>query len=175
VFREHRALRYFIASANFNQDRSSVVLLSGALIATRDIPSTVDVAVVPPSLYLDARLRVFLLQQGDQLFDFQLKSLAGKRGLAKLTGGDPKQRCGAASSRNPLTALPLTRSASRHELCGILGDEVDQAARWAVTSVTSSSFWNLTPWTTFRNWFSAPCVFGIVFHPRLQVDAVRPT
>jgi hypothetical protein len=42
----------------------------------------------------------------------------------------------------------------RPELCGRLGDEVDQAAWWAGISMTSMPFWNLTPWTTFGNWFS---------------------
>jgi len=40
------------------------------------------------------------------------------------------------------------------ELCGRLGDEVDQAAWWAGISMTSIPFWNLIPWTTFGNWFS---------------------
>jgi hypothetical protein len=40
------------------------------------------------------------------------------------------------------------------ELCGRLGDEVDQAAWWAGISMTSMPFWNLIPWTTFGNWFS---------------------
>src|SRR6516165_9932956 len=40
------------------------------------------------------------------------------------------------------------------ELCGRLGDEVDQAAWRAGISMTSMPFWNLIPWTTFGNWFS---------------------
>src|SRR5271163_3472568 len=40
------------------------------------------------------------------------------------------------------------------ELCGRLGDEVDQAAWWAGISMTSMPFWNLIPWTIFGNWFS---------------------
>jgi hypothetical protein len=44
--------------------------------------------------------------------------------------------------------------AAERELCGRLGDEVDQAAWWAGISMTSMSFLNLIPWTTFGNWFS---------------------
>ena len=37
------------------------------------------------------------------------------------------------------------------ELCGRLGDEIDQAAWCAGILMTSMPFWNLTPWTTFGN------------------------
>ena len=40
------------------------------------------------------------------------------------------------------------------ELCRNLGDAVDQAAWLAGISMTSTPFWNLTPWTTLGNWFS---------------------
>ena len=44
------------------------------------------------------------------------------------------------------------RQISQHvELCGILGDEVDQAAWFAGTSMTSMPFSNLTPAMTFGN------------------------
>jgi len=37
------------------------------------------------------------------------------------------------------------------ELCGRLGDEIDQAAWFAGILMTSMPFWNLTPWTTLGN------------------------
>ena len=37
------------------------------------------------------------------------------------------------------------------ELCWNLGDAVDQAAWLAGISMTSTPFWNLTPWTTLGN------------------------
>jgi hypothetical protein len=40
------------------------------------------------------------------------------------------------------------------ELCRNLGDAADQAAWLAGISMTSTPFWNLTPRTTFGNWFS---------------------
>ena len=40
------------------------------------------------------------------------------------------------------------------ELCWNLGDEADQAAWLADILMTSTPLWNLTPRTTFGNWFS---------------------
>jgi hypothetical protein len=45
----------------------------------------------------------------------------------------------------------LVPQAELIELCGILGDEVDQAAWFAGGSMTSMPFSNLTPATTFGN------------------------
>jgi hypothetical protein len=42
-------------------------------------------------------------------------------------------------------------AACHHELCGRLGDEVDQAAWLAGIWMTSMPFLNLTPWTSFGN------------------------
>jgi len=42
-------------------------------------------------------------------------------------------------------------AAPRFELCGILGDEANQAAWFAGTSMTSMPFSNLTPAMTFGN------------------------
>ena len=52
-------------------------------------------------------------------------------------------------------AIPSQRTErlpdARAELCGRLGDEIDQAAWFAGILMTSMPFWNLTPWTTLGN------------------------
>ena len=71
----------------------------------------------------------------------------------RWSGGAPP--CRAVGPRAGLSPwLPLGLGSPRRELCGRLGDEVDQAAWWAGISMTSIPFWNLIPWTTFGNWFS---------------------
>jgi hypothetical protein len=45
----------------------------------------------------------------------------------------------------------LTTYAGWGEVCRNLGDAVDQAAWLAGISMTSTPFWNLTPWTTLGN------------------------
>ena len=61
------------------------------------------------------------------------------------------------------------------ELCGRLGDEIDQAAWCAGILMTSMPFWNLTPWTTqlvaFHEQTIEPFGFGNV--PNL-LGRVRP-
>ena len=67
----------------------------------------------------------------------------GRRAADKEAGA---RNLSAAASESPQAP-----GWPRLELCGRLGDEIDQAAWWAGIWMTSMPFWNLTPWTTFGN------------------------
>ena len=47
-----------------------------------------------------------------------------------------------------IDALVESPGLAAEELCRNLGDAVDQAAWLAGIAMTSTPFWNLTPWTT---------------------------
>jgi len=52
---------------------------------------------------------------------------------------------------NPLGGAMQPNIGDGSELCRNLGDAVDQTAWLAGIAMTSTPFWNLTPWTTLGN------------------------
>ena len=71
---------------------------------------------------------------------------------ASLSGSNKaKSAADPTTSDHPGLARALREGSRENELCGRLGDEIDQAAWFAGILMTSMPFWNLTPWGTLGN------------------------